>query len=122
MRRLYGRLIEWLADVMVSENFVTLFFGTIGAWIAWNSSAPNALRFDDSPYMGLNLVMSALAGIQASAVAIAARKAESLADARQAEIEHRHDEHERRILALEERVLAKLDEIDARLSTAIMRT
>ncbi|MDI3341840.1 MAG: DUF1003 domain-containing protein [Sphaerobacter sp.] len=75
MRRAYVRLIDLIAAWMTSPVFVGTFFGLIVAWIAWNTYSP--WRFDPPPYMGLNLVMSALAGIQATTVAVASRKTEA---------------------------------------------
>lgn len=80
---MYNRWIKWLAHWMTAPSFVAFFFGLIGFWIVFNSISP--YPFDPPPFITLNLVMSALAGIQATAVAIAEREKE--------EKERRRDEY-----------------------------
>lgn len=72
---MYIRFIKWLARFMTSPIFVGCFFGLIGFWIAFNTISP--WKFDAPPFMALNLIMSALAGVQATAVAIAQREEEA---------------------------------------------
>lgn len=80
---MYIRFIKWLARWMTAPSFVAFFFGLIGFWIAFNLISP--WKFDPAPFMALNLIMSALAGVQATAVAIAEREKE--------EKEKRRDEY-----------------------------
>jgi uncharacterized membrane protein len=63
-----------LARWMTAPSFVAFFFGLIGFWIAFNSLSP--WKFDPAPFMALNLVMSALAGIQATATSVAQKEQE----------------------------------------------
>lgn len=85
--RLYNAVIDKIASVMTSAGFVALFFSLVAAWIAWNTYTP--YQFDPRPWMMLNLVMSALAGIQATTVAVAQRKAERLQRRRDQKITER---------------------------------
>ncbi|GMA49308.1 hypothetical protein GCM10025857_06650 [Alicyclobacillus contaminans] len=71
---MYNRGIKLLARWMTSPSFVAFFFGLIGFWIAFNSFSP--WKFDPAPFMALNLVMSALAGIQATATSVAQKEQE----------------------------------------------
>ena len=68
---MYNRWIKWLAHWMTSPSFVGFFFCLIGFWITFN--VVSLWKFDPPPFMALNLVMSALAGVQATAVAVAER-------------------------------------------------
>ncbi|GEO26684.1 hypothetical protein AAC03nite_24690 [Alicyclobacillus acidoterrestris] len=71
---MYSRGIKLLARWMTAPSFVAFFFGLIGFWIAFNSFSP--WKFDAPPFMALNLLMSALAGVQATVVAVAEREKE----------------------------------------------
>lgn len=66
--------IEVLADVMMKPGFIVFFVGLVVFWILWNTLAPTFLQIDGWPFQGLNLFMSALAGIQATVVGIATSK------------------------------------------------
>lgn len=71
---MYNNSIKMLARWMTSPSFVAVFFGLIGFWITFNIFSP--WKFDAPPFMALNLVMSALAGVQATVVAVAQKEKE----------------------------------------------
>jgi len=72
---MYNKGIRLLARWMTAPSFVAFFFGLIGFWIAFNAISP--WKFDAPPFMALNLIMSALAGVQATVVAVAQREEEA---------------------------------------------
>ena len=99
---MYNRSIKLLARWMTAPSFVAFFFGLVGFWIAFNSFSP--WRFDPAPFMALNLIMSALAGVQATVVAVAEREKEAK--------EQQRDEYMLHLLEAVSHLLAA--QIDAR--------
>ncbi|WP_188190147.1 DUF1003 domain-containing protein [Nonomuraea sp. SYSU D8015] len=61
--------------VMGSWPFVLTFLGVLAVWIVGNGRH----GFDPYPYILLNLVLSCLAGLQASVLLIAARRSDQVA-------------------------------------------
>lgn len=57
---------------MGSWTFVFAFFGFMALWIAANSLLSHP--FDKFPFIALNLLLSTLAGVQAAALLIAAKR------------------------------------------------
>jgi uncharacterized membrane protein len=75
------RAADRMRNGMGSWPFVFAFFGFMIAWAVANSifhlGGPNG--FDPYPYILLNLFLSMLAGIQAAALLIAAKRADQIA-------------------------------------------
>jgi len=62
------RPLVWLANKMSGPLFIVEFVVFLILWMALNTLTP--VRFDGWPFMGLNLFMSALAGIQAAVIGV----------------------------------------------------
>ncbi len=75
------RAADRMRNGMGSWPFVFSFFGFMLAWAAFNSLLHfgGSSGFDPYPYILLNLFLSMLAGIQAAALLIAAKRADSIA-------------------------------------------
>jgi uncharacterized membrane protein len=75
------RAADKMRNGMGSWRFVFAFFGFMLVWVIVNSvlhiGGPNG--FDSYPYILLNLFLSMLAGIQAAALLIAAKRADQVA-------------------------------------------
>jgi len=72
-----------MRNMMGSWPFVFSFFGVMGAWVIVNSLLlVHVLHvhkaFDPYPYILLNLFLSMLAGVQAAALLIAAKRADAI--------------------------------------------
>lgn len=80
----YDNFIKWIAKEMTSSKFVGFFLGLVSFWVTFNIISP--YKFDPEPFMALNLVMSALAGIQATVVAVQDRAKEVEMQKREKEI------------------------------------
>src|SRR5580704_8388603 len=69
-------------DMMGSWPFVFSFFGVMGAWVIVNTLLLQRVihhkAFDAYPYILLNLFLSMLAGVQAAALLIAAKRADAI--------------------------------------------
>jgi uncharacterized membrane protein len=74
------RAADRMRNGMGSWKFVFAFFGFMLVWVIINSvlhiGGPNG--FDGYPYILLNLFLSMLAGIQAAALLIAAKRADQI--------------------------------------------
>src|SRR5258708_9724650 len=74
------RAADKMRNGMGSWKFVFAFFGFMLVWVIINSvlhiGGPNG--FDQYPYILLNLFLSMLAGIQAAALLIAAKRADQV--------------------------------------------
>lgn len=74
------RAADRMRNGMGSWKFVFAFFGFMLVWVIMNSvlhiGGPNG--FDQYPYILLNLFLSMLAGIQAAALLIAAKRADQV--------------------------------------------
>lgn len=60
--------LVWVADKMSGPLFIVQFVLFLLVWMAINIFTP--WRYDPWPFMGLNLFMSALAGVQAAVVGV----------------------------------------------------
>jgi len=77
------RAADRMRNMMGSWPFVFCFFGIMIAWAVINSifylgGAHGKHGFDPYPYILLNLFLSMLAGVQAAALLIAAKRADSI--------------------------------------------
>jgi len=77
------RAADRMRNMMGSWPFVFSFFGVMGAWVIVNSLLlVHVLHvhkaFDPYPYILLNLFLSMLAGVQAAALLIAAKRADAI--------------------------------------------
>ena len=77
------RAADHMRNMMGSWPFVFSFFGVMGAWVIVNTILLAHLlhhkAFDPYPYILLNLFLSMLAGVQAAALLIAAKRADAIA-------------------------------------------
>jgi uncharacterized membrane protein len=71
-----------MRNMMGSWPFVFSFFGVMGAWVIVNTPLLQRVihhkAFDAYPYILLNLFLSMLAGVQAAALLIAAKRADAI--------------------------------------------
>src|ERR1700681_2692192 len=77
------RAADRMRNMMGSWPFVFCFFGIMIAWAIFNSvfylgGAHGKHGFDPYPYILLNLFLSMLAGVQAAALLIAAKRADAI--------------------------------------------
>jgi uncharacterized membrane protein len=77
------RAADTMRNAMGSWPFVFVFFGVMIGWAVTNtwliSHVLHKKPFDPYPYILLNLFLSMLAGIQAAALLIAAKRADAIA-------------------------------------------
>ena len=77
------RAADLMRNAMGSWPFVFGFFAVMAAWIVVNTIVLARVihhkQFDPYPYIALNLVLSTLAGVQAAALLIAAKRADAIA-------------------------------------------
>ncbi len=78
------RAADKMRATMGSWPFVFCFFGVMNAWAIFNSvfylgGQHGKHGFDPYPYILLNLFLSMLAGVQAAALLIAAKRADAVA-------------------------------------------
>jgi uncharacterized membrane protein len=78
------RAADRMRNIMGSWPFVFCFFGVMISWAVVNSvfylgGAHGKHGFDPYPYILLNLFLSMLAGVQAAALLIAAKRADAIA-------------------------------------------
>ena len=79
------RAADHMRNGMGSWTFVFLFLGAMVFWVALNSVfklgspvSSGTKGFDPYPYILLNLVLSTMAGLQAAALLIAAKRADAI--------------------------------------------
>ncbi len=76
------RAADRMRDVMGSWPFVFCFFGVMIAWAVVNTIVLHRVlhhkAFDPYPYILLNLFLSMMAGVQAAALLIAAKRADAI--------------------------------------------
>jgi len=76
------RAADRMRNMMGSWPFVFSFFGVMGAWVIVNTLLLQRVihhkAFDAYPYILLNLFLSMLAGVQAAALLIAAKRADAI--------------------------------------------
>ena len=77
------RAADRMRNIMGSWPFVFCFFGVMIAWAIVNTIVLHRVlhhhAFDPYPYILLNLFLSMLAGVQAAALLIAAKRADAIA-------------------------------------------
>ena len=76
------RAADRMRNMMGSWPFVFCFFAVMIIWALVNTGVPSRLHhkaFDPYPYILLNLFLSMLAGVQAAALLIAAKRADAIA-------------------------------------------
>jgi uncharacterized membrane protein len=71
------RLADRIADFAGSWTFITLFAGVFFVWIVMNSLVLVYRPFDPYPFILLNLVLSALAAIQAPVIIMSQNRQEA---------------------------------------------
>ena len=76
------RAADRMRNVMGSWPFVFSFFGMMALWVGVNTFLIGRIlhhkAFDPYPYILLNLFLSMLAGVQAAALLIAAKRADAI--------------------------------------------
>jgi len=132
-RRTFGdRVADAIASFGGSWRFIFLFAGTMAAWIGWNGA--NQTAFDPFPFILLNLVLSCLAALQAPVIMMSQNrqavrdrleahhdyevnlKAEMEIMALHEKLDQLRDAQWSELIALQQRQLAQLEEIQRRLS------
>lgn len=78
------RAADRMRNTMGSWPFVFSFFGVMAAWVVANSvfyfgGSHGKHGFDPYPYILLNLMLSMMAGVQAAALLIAAKRSDAIA-------------------------------------------
>jgi uncharacterized membrane protein len=88
------RAADRMRNAMGSWPFVFGFFAVMGAWVVVNSvlaiGGPHG--FDPYPYILLNLFLSMMAGVQAAALLIAAKRSDAIASEIAIHTEHNTDD------------------------------
>ncbi|MFI8518624.1 DUF1003 domain-containing protein [Streptomyces sp. NPDC085481] len=67
----FGRLSERIARFLGTGRFIVWMTVTIIAWVVWNVSAPDSLRFDTYPFIFLTLMLSLQASYAAPLILLA---------------------------------------------------
>ncbi|MGW5423848.1 DUF1003 domain-containing protein [Streptomyces sp. NPDC003943] len=67
----FGRLSERIARFLGTGRFIVWMTVIIIAWVVWNISAPDALRFDNYPFIFLTLMLSLQASYAAPLILLA---------------------------------------------------
>ena len=67
----FGRWSEGIARYMGTANFIVYMTVVIGAWFAWNTLAPESLRFDPYTFTFLTLILSLQASYAAPLILLA---------------------------------------------------
>jgi uncharacterized membrane protein len=90
------RSADRMRNMMGSWPFVFCFFGVMIAWALVNTFIITKLlhhkAFDPYPYILLNLFLSMLAGVQAAALLIAAKRADAVSSEIAVHTEHNTDD------------------------------
>ena len=73
----FGRFAEWIARYMGSPSFLIWMTVFIVVWIALNVFAPPALRWDESPFIMLTLMLSIEAAYSAPLILLAQNRQEA---------------------------------------------
>jgi uncharacterized membrane protein len=114
------RAADRMRNVMGSWPFVFCFFGVMILWAVLNSvfyfAGKNGKHgFDPYPYILLNLFLSMLAGVQAAALLIAAKRADGIASEIAIHTEHNTEDLKALVnenTALTEEVKRQTDMLD----------
>ena len=67
----FGRWSESIARYMGTAKFIVYMTGVIAAWFAWNTLAPERLRFDPYTFTFLTLILSLQASYAAPLILLA---------------------------------------------------
>lgn len=67
----FGRLSERIARFLGTGRFIVWMTGVIIAWLTWNITMPDALRFDPYPFIFLTLMLSLQASYAAPLILLA---------------------------------------------------
>ncbi|MET8679215.1 DUF1003 domain-containing protein [Streptomyces sp. NPDC004647] len=67
----FGRLSERIARFLGTGRFIVWMTGVIVAWVLWNVTAPEGLRWDGYPFIFLTLVLSLQASYAAPLILLA---------------------------------------------------
>ncbi|GAA4901896.1 DUF1003 domain-containing protein [Streptomyces coeruleoprunus] len=67
----FGRLSERIARFLGTGRFIVWMTFAIIAWVTWNVSAPDGLRFDEYPFIFLTLMLSLQASYAAPLILLA---------------------------------------------------
>ncbi|MBV9026013.1 MAG: DUF1003 domain-containing protein [Streptomycetaceae bacterium] len=67
----FGRLSERVARFLGTGRFLVWMTVVLIAWVVWNTSAPSALRFDQYPFIFMNLGLSLQAAYAAPLILLA---------------------------------------------------
>ena len=104
------RAADRMRNVMGSWPFVFSFFGIMALWVIVNTvllqHVLSGKAFDPYPYILLNLFLSMLAGVQAAALLIAAKRADAISSEIAIHTEHNTDDI-RALLDENKRLLAE---------------
>lgn len=66
-----GRLSERIARFLGSWRFIGWMTTFVAGWVIWNVAAPNSVRFDQWPFIGLTLLLSLQASYAAPLILLA---------------------------------------------------
>jgi len=90
------RAADRMRNMMGSWPFVFSFFGIMALWVIVNTillqHVLSGKAFDPYPYILLNLFLSMLAGVQAAALLIAAKRADAISSEIAIHTEHNTDD------------------------------
>jgi uncharacterized membrane protein len=67
----FGKLSEGISRFIGSWWFIAYMTAFVAAWMLWNVLAPDNLRFDEWPFIGLTLVLSLQASYAAPLILLA---------------------------------------------------
>ena len=67
----FGRLSERFARFLGTARFLVYMSVFVLSWVAWNSLAPQDMRFDDYPFIFLTLILSLQASYAAPLILLA---------------------------------------------------
>jgi uncharacterized membrane protein len=95
------RAADRMRNAMGSWPFIGSFFAVMGAWVILNTVVLAHLShhkaFDPYPYILLNLFLSMLAGVQAAALLIAAKRSDGISSEIALHTEHNTEDIKRLI-------------------------
>ncbi len=74
----FGRFSEQIAHRLGTAKFLLIQTAMVIMWFTWNSTAPEAWRFDKYPFILLNLILSCLAALQGAILLIAAKREDQI--------------------------------------------
>jgi uncharacterized membrane protein len=66
-----GQISERIARFLGSWRFIGYMTAFVATWVLWNTFAPQSLRFDEWPFIGLTLLLSLQASYAAPLILLA---------------------------------------------------